>query len=188
MSPTRLILPIILSAVALFLASFSIRMGTPLHDGDYAKLPNEQEVMQAAEQIPGGRYVFPWASRAEYGSEEFLQRYVEGPRGMMVVYDEPMNFPATLGLTFVFYLVAGMFVAYLAYKAIPVGAAFAEVFKFTAIAAIAIHGLGWLPQLIWYGDIALVPTMIDCVVFALLTGVVFGLLWHRPKSPEAAPA
>lgn len=143
--------------------------------------------MQLAEPIPGGRYMFPWASREDVMSQEFQERYKEGPRGMVVIYDQPVNIPATLGLTFLFYLVAGVFVAYLASQAIAAGAAFAEVFKFTSIAAFAIHGLGWLPQLIWYGDIALLPAMVDSILFALLTGVVFGLLWPRPASLQPVP-
>lgn len=189
---SKLILPIVVSSVVIFLLSFAIRMATPLHDGDYGQLPNEAVVMQISEQIPGGRYIYPWASRADAMSPEFQERYEQGPRGMMVVYDEPLNFPAALGFTFLFYLVAGAFVAFLASKAILAGAAFAAVFKFTAVAAFAAHGLGWLPQMIWYQDIALVPTMVDSILFALATGAVFGLMWPKssaaatPSEPEAA--
>lgn len=42
MKPTKLFLPILVSAVAIFLTSFIIRSFTPLHVGDYVQLPNEQ--------------------------------------------------------------------------------------------------------------------------------------------------
>ena len=40
-------LPILLSAVFVFMASSLIHMVLPWHKSDYPKLPNEQEVMDA---------------------------------------------------------------------------------------------------------------------------------------------
>jgi hypothetical protein len=55
-SLTSLWLPILLSAVAVFIASSIIHMVLPYHRGDYKKVPQEDAVMDALRKfgIPAG--------------------------------------------------------------------------------------------------------------------------------------
>ena len=71
-----LALPIVLSAVALFFASFLSWMVLQLHKKDWVKLEKEEEFMAAAGKcnIPVGSYVFPAASHAEMQTEAFKKR------------------------------------------------------------------------------------------------------------------
>jgi hypothetical protein len=57
-SITALWLPILLSAVIVFVVSSNIHMMLPIHKKDYRKLPEEDKVldaMRAAAQVPSGQ-------------------------------------------------------------------------------------------------------------------------------------
>ena len=82
-----LALPILLSAIALFFASFLSWMILQLHKKDWAKLAKEDEFLAAAAKcdIPPGSYMFPGTcSPKEMQSEEFQKKYAAGPRGVPV--------------------------------------------------------------------------------------------------------
>ena len=79
---TALWLPILLSAVLVFVASSVIHMASPWHKSDYPKLPNEDTVMTALRPlgIPPGDYFIPRpSSREDMRSPEFAQKVKAGP-------------------------------------------------------------------------------------------------------------
>src|SRR3989304_5457150 len=81
---TELWLPIVLSAVAVFVVSFIIHMLLPYHKSDYKKLPNEEnllEVLRKASVTPG-TYFFPHCmSHKEMKSPEVMEKFKKGPGG-----------------------------------------------------------------------------------------------------------
>ena len=62
-----LLLPILLSAVLVFLLSFVIHMVLPHHRSDFKRLPAEDQVMDALRpfDIPPGSYIMPHAGSPE---------------------------------------------------------------------------------------------------------------------------
>ena len=81
-------LPILLSAVLVFLASYILHMVLPLHHDDYGKLPGEEKVRAAmrAEGVGVGNYAFPCPSGPkDMQSPEMLKKYKGGPVGFMTV-------------------------------------------------------------------------------------------------------
>ncbi|MCL6097693.1 MAG: hypothetical protein M1391_03865 [Bacteroidetes bacterium] len=75
---TSLWLPILLSAVVVFIVSSVIHMAMPWHKNDYPKVPNEDKVMDALRpfNIPPGDYMMPRASDGkEMKSPEFAERF-----------------------------------------------------------------------------------------------------------------
>ena len=75
-------LPILVSAVFVFIASSLIHMASPWHKSDYPKLANEQQVMDALRPlaIPPGDYFVPRpANREEMRSPAFAERVRQGP-------------------------------------------------------------------------------------------------------------
>ena len=69
-------LPLLLSAVMVFVASSVIHMASPWHKSDYPKMPNEDQVMDALRPlaIPPGDYFFPRpSSRDEMRSPAFAE-------------------------------------------------------------------------------------------------------------------
>ena len=89
MVPTlSLLLPVLLSAVLVFVVSSIIHMLLPYHRSDFGKLPAEEEIMDSLREfeIPPGDYVFPFAGNAQaMGSPEFIEKSTKGPVGLMTV-------------------------------------------------------------------------------------------------------
>ena len=63
---TSLWLPVLLAAVLVFVASSIIHMVLGYHNGDYGKLPKEDEIIAGLRPvgIPPGDYFLPWAGGA----------------------------------------------------------------------------------------------------------------------------
>src|SRR5688572_31827520 len=83
-----LLLPILLSAVFVFIASSIIHMATPWHKHDLMKLPNEDGVMNALRpfNLPPGNYGFPRPdSMADMKSPAFMEKVKAGPVAFMTV-------------------------------------------------------------------------------------------------------
>jgi hypothetical protein len=76
-SPIALWLPILLSAVVVFVVSSIIHMALPWHKNDYPKIPNEDAVRAALRPLnipPGSYMVRRPSSQKEMGSPEFLEK------------------------------------------------------------------------------------------------------------------
>jgi len=74
-------LPILLSAIVVFVVSSIIHMASPWHKDDYPRLPSEEEFMDAVRPIslPAGDYMIPRCkSHAELRSPEFLAKMDKG--------------------------------------------------------------------------------------------------------------
>ena len=84
-------LPIVLSGIGLFVASFLAWMVLPHHKGDWVKLPDESAFENAVGglNLPPGNYTFPYCSgSADLKSEAFQRRMAEGPSGILALWDD----------------------------------------------------------------------------------------------------
>jgi len=178
-------LPILLSAVAVFIASSVLHMLTPWHKTDFRKLPNEdrsREGLRALALAPGD-YMTPCpSSPEEMKSPEFAEKMKQGPRIVMTVMPNgPMSMGKPLGMWFVYCLVVSFFSAYVAATALPRGAPYMPVFHVISVAAFMGYSLALWPMSIWYQRswITTVKSTIDGLIYGLLTAGVFGWLWVR---------
>lgn len=178
-------LPILLSAVVVFVASSVIHMMTPWHKGEYPAVPNEDAVMKALRPfaIPPGDYMMPRAGGMEaMKSPEFLEKQKLGPVLIMTVMP---NGPWTMGraLTnwFLYAVVVSFFAAYVTSHAVPAGASYLEVFRFVGATAFASYSLALWQMRIWYHRAlrSTITSTIDGLLYACLTAGVFGWLWPR---------
>src|SRR5262245_648234 len=126
-------LPILVSAVLVFVASSVIHMFLPWHKSDYLKLPNEDGTINALRPlaIPPGDYVLPHCSGPEeMKSPAFKEKMEKGPVMMVTVRPGGMFSMGTLmGQWFVFCLVTALFAAFVASSALPVGTPYLVVFR-----------------------------------------------------------
>jgi len=86
----QLWLPILLSAVFVFVVSSIIHMLIPWHRGDHKKLPGEDAIRDAirAQNVSKGIYFFPRAaSMKDMASPEMQEKYREGPVGHITIMD-----------------------------------------------------------------------------------------------------
>jgi hypothetical protein len=181
---TALWMPIVLSAIFVFIASSIMHMFLPYHRGDYRALPDEQKTLEALRSmgLTKGLYVFPYSSHKEMKSPTMVEKYKLGPVGMMTVLaSEPPPMPKFLGLWFVFCLLMGIFVAYVTAHTVPVGAEYLAVFRVAGTVAFMGYGLGKLSDAIWRGQTwsMTIKEVIDGLVYGLLTAGTFGWLWPR---------
>jgi hypothetical protein len=173
-----LALPIILSAAALFFASFLSWMVVQLHKGDWIKLEKEDEFLRAVREcnIPRGSYMFPGCNSAEeMKSQEYQAKWDAGPCGIMTIYPK-VNMGRNLGLTFLYFLVVSFCIAYLATLALPRGAGFLPVFRFVTTAGLMTYLSAIVAHAIWFHS-RIVGHIIESIAYAAITGVVFAVLW-----------
>jgi hypothetical protein len=175
-------LPILLSAVVVFVASSIIHMALRWHAADFKKFPSEDAVLDTLRpfNLPAGDYVAPLPeSMAHMNSPEFKANVERGPRVMLTVLGRENSMVRNLAVWFVYLLVVGVFAAYVAGLALGAGADYLAVFRLTGTVAFAGYALALWQSWIWYSRSLgyTVRTTIDGLVYALLTGGVFGWLW-----------
>src|ERR1051326_8250220 len=123
-------LPILLSAVIVFVASSIMHMVLPYHRSDYVRLPDEDKVRTALRGLDRGRYIFPHCTHDNMKSPEVAAKYKEGPVGMVTIFPSgPPNMGKFLGQWFAFLLVVSFFVAYLASRTLAPGTHYLQVFR-----------------------------------------------------------
>jgi hypothetical protein len=182
---TALWLPILISAVLVFLASSLVHMVLPHHRTDWKTLPAEDDVMEAMRRfnIPPGDYAMPCAgSPAAMKNPAFLAKMKRGPIAFFTVLPGgDFSMGSNLAQWFVYCVVVSIFAAYLAGAALPPGADYLEVFRFAGTTAFAAYTMALWQRSIWYKQAwsTNVKSSIDGLVYALLTAGTLGWLWPR---------
>jgi len=176
-------LPIVLSAVIVFVASSIIHMVLPIHRKDYRRLPDEDGVMEALRKfgVSPGDYLFPCPSdRAQMKDPAFREKWKKGPAGTMTVMGAP-EMGKNLTLWFLYCIVIGIFAAYVAGRALPSGARYLAVFRFAGVTAFSGYALALWQNTIWYKRAwtTTAKSTIDGLIYGLLTAGTFGWLWPK---------
>ena len=178
-------LPIVLSAVLVFLVSSIIHMVLKYHNRDYRRLPEEDAVLAAmrAGNPAAGQYVFPYcADMKEMQSPEMQRKYVQGPVGVLNLRRPgvPSMGPSLLQW-FLFSLLVSFFVAYLAAHTVAPGAHYLDVFRVVGVAGFLAYAAGQIPAAIWMGKPWSVAAkeVLDGLIYGLVTAGTFGWLWPR---------
>lgn len=176
-------LPILLSAVLVFVVSSIIHMATPLHKGDYSKLPREDEAMEALRNlsISPGNYAIPRpGSMAEMKTEETRAKYEAGPVGFLhVLPSGPPAMGKSLVQWFLYSLVIAFFVAYITSRTLSVGEEYLQIFRVSGACAFMAFGLGQIHEGIWFGRNwpAVFRHVFGGLVYALTVAGCFAGFW-----------
>jgi hypothetical protein len=178
---TQLWLPILLSAAAVWFASFLIWAVIGLHKKDTRPLPDEERFSDALRSlgIPPGNYMFPYChNRQQERDPAYRERMMAGPSGLLTLFGR-ISMGRNMILTFVANLAASLLIAYLAWQALGAGAEFAGVLQIAGTAGVLAYSFGFLSNDIWFGTAgrAIVLKIIDGIVYGLITGVIFAALW-----------
>ncbi len=180
---TALWLPIVLSAVLVFVASTLVHMVLRYHWGDWAKLPDEDRVLAAMREagVRPGSYHFPRPASPKGMHEAVWQEKCKrGPVGFLHVL--PSGGPAmgkNLALWFGYTLVVGVFVAYLASRTLDPGADYLEVFRIAGATAFLAYAGAEPVASIWKGVewSTTLKHLLDGLIYALVTAGPFAWLW-----------
>lgn len=176
-------LPILLAAVVVFLASYVLHMVLKYHHSDFARVPSEEDVMDAIRNanVPPGDYMMPYGGGPEAMKDpDFIEKFKRGPVAMMTVMESgPPTMGSSLAQWFVYCIIVNIFAAYIAGRALEPGAQYLAVFRFAGTTAFVGYGLALLHDSIWYKRqwSTTIKMLIDSLIYALLTAGVFGWLW-----------
>lgn len=177
--------PVLLSAVVVFVASAILHMVLPVHRSDYRKLPSEDEVMAALRKysIPTGDYLVPCGDGpAAMKDPTFIEKMTKGPVMLLTVMpNRPPSMGVPLSQWFVYCLVASVFAGYVAGRALGFGAPYLAVFRFAGTVAFVGYSLALWQNSIWFKRSwwTTAKSTFDGLVYGLLTAGVFGWLWPR---------
>lgn len=182
---TALWIPIVLSAVVVFVASSIMHMVLPYHKSDYKKLPSEDSLLEALRRasLPPGTYFFPHCGEMkEMKSPAMMEKFKKGPVGLMTVMPSgPPAMSKGLVMWFVYCLAISFFVAYLTGRTVSAGAEYLAVFRVAGTAGFLAYAAAHATDSIWKGQAwaTTIKFLFDGLVYGLLTAGVFGWLWPR---------
>ena len=182
---SSLIVPILLSAVFVFAASFVIHMLLPIHRNDLRRVPQEDRLLAALGpfNLAPGDYALPHAgSAAAMKDPAFIDKMTRGPVAFITVAPSgPPAMGSSLGLCFGYIVIVSVCAGYIAGRALGPGAHYLHVFRFAGCAAFLAYSLALLQNSIWWKRSwsMTLKTMLDGLVYAGLTAGTFGWLWPR---------
>ncbi len=177
-------LPIVVSTVAVFFASFLVWMVLPHHRKDFAKVPDEDELVAhlRSQDLGPGNYAFPHCSDpAQFKDEAFKQRFEIGPSGFLTIRrGSKLSMGRELTQWFVYVFAISVMVAYVTTRTelrIP-GHDELGVFRVAGTAAFLAYSAAVIPQAIWKSLrwSTVWKEVLDGLGYALLTGAAFGWL------------
>lgn len=176
-------IPILLSAVIVFVASSIIHMVLTYHRTDYRKVPSEDQALEALRKvsIPPGDYMMPHAgSPSQMKDPAFIDKMKKGPVAVLTVMPSgPPSMGTNLAQWFLYCVAVGVFAAYIAGRALAPGADYLEVFRFAGCTAFVAYAVALWQNSIWYKRAwsTTLKSTLDGLVYGLLTGGTFGWLW-----------
>lgn len=174
-------LPIVLSAVAVFVVSSLIWTVVQYHNSDWRKLPDEDAARRALTGTGRGHYMIPYAAdNKTRRSAEYQEKLREGPVVMLTGFPSGSFAMGRQMLQWIAYcLVISMLVACVASATLAAGTEYLEVFKVTAIVAILAYAGAAPASSIWFGHTwtRTAKDVLDGIIYGLLTAGFFGWLW-----------
>jgi hypothetical protein len=182
---SQLAVPILLSVVLVFLVSSLIHAALQLHQKQYRKLDNEDEVRAAIRKsAPApGMYILPYCKHGkDAAAPEMIKKFEEGPLGVLYVRPSGMiKIGPFLAQWVVYTFAVSCVVAYLARVVLDPHATFLGAFRVVGTTAWLAYAWQSPSDAIWKSKPWSVAfgEMFDGLVYALLTAAVFAWFWPR---------
>jgi hypothetical protein len=180
MSIISLWLPILVSAIFVFIASAAVWMAMPWHKSDFRKTGDENAARAALKGAAPGQYMLPYCVDPK-GLEDsgMKQKFIDGPIAYITVV--PNGLPqmgSKLLLSFLYYIGVGILCAYFVTRTVAVDADYLAVYRVAGTVAWIAYGIAYVQDSIWFGRpwSLTLKGMFDALIYALLTGGVFGWL------------
>lgn len=178
----QLWMPVLLSALGVWMASALGWMLLGHHGKDWDALPDEARSMDTLRSmnLPAGSYGFPYMSHKEAGTPEGKAKWERGPMGLLRIW-KPANMGLNMIKTAVFFLIVSVLIAYLGSACLTKGAAFAKVFQVLGTAGVLAYSCAFIPGDIWFQakPRSTIMGVLDGIAFGLITGAIFAWLWPR---------
>ena len=176
-------LPVLVSAVAVWIVSAIVHMALRYHRADYKQLAEEASIAQAIRAAgPGpGLYVMPYCTdQAQMKDPAMRKRYEEGPVALLTVMRNGMpNLGKHLVQWFLLCFLVSFATGYVARHTLTSGTDGLTVLRVTGTVAFMAYGFGYFQDSIWKA----IPWsnslrgLLDAALYGLTTGLVFRFLW-----------
>jgi hypothetical protein len=176
-------LPVVVSAVAVWLLSALLHMALKYHNADYKPLPDEEGVGAALRRDapPPGLYMIPHcADGAAMKDPAVQEKFKRGPVALIAVMRSGApSMGKALVQWLLFCLLVSFVAAYVARHTLTPADAGLLVLRVTGTIAFVGYGFGAFQDSIWHG----IPwsnalrVLIDAALYSLLTGAIFWWLW-----------
>jgi hypothetical protein len=179
----QLWMPVLVTAVAVFVASSLIHMVLKWHNSDYKKLANEDEVMatlRSGSAAPG-QYVFPHCLDMKQMQDEAMQKkYRDGPVGFVTLVKSAgtPNMAPQLIKWFLYTVAVAAIAGHIALRAVGSGDSHYAGHLVGLISFLTYAG-GSVQQGIWMGRpwISVAKDLLDALIYGTVSALVFWWLW-----------
>jgi hypothetical protein len=176
-------LPVIVSAVAVFVASFLIHMVLGYHKADLKRLPAEDDLRVVLGKMdpPPGMYFTPHCMDHKQMNDPATKlKFEKGPVAIITMLRKGSpTMGKHLALWFGYCLLVSFVTAYVARHTLAPGGPGLEVMRITCTVAFAGYALAQIHDSIWkgqpWGNTA--RYLLDGGIYAVATGLAFRLLW-----------
>ena len=177
-------LPILVTAVLIFIASSLIHMVFKWHNSDYRKLANEDDVraaIRAGSPAPG-QYILPHCQdMKDMGGEDMKKKFIEGPIAFMTVRKNgPPEMGACLFQWFVYSVAVATLCGCLAAGAVGFGVANAhQGGHIVGVASFLAYVGGSVQMGIWMGKPwgSVAKDALDGLIYATISAMTFMYMW-----------
>jgi len=183
--PFALWMPILVSAVFVFITLMIVHMIPGWHQRDMSAVPGEDRVMEMLRglSVQPGEYRFPYGNTTkEMQAPAFIEKMKSGPVGTMTVRPSgELPFGRMMGGWFVYSLFIGGLVAFITGHTRTAGEPFLEVFCVSAAAAFGCYSVAHWQNWIWWGKSTryTLTYTVDGILYAIVTGATFAWLWPK---------
>lgn len=163
--------PIILSGIAVHIASTLAWVVLPHHKPEWLRLPMGplDDALPAAGAEVGKQYVL-----IESGADPNDMN--AACKGSLILWRKSPNMGKNIALTVTYFLCISAVIGYLASISMTAATPKLDVFRFTATCALLCYSFGGMSHVIWFRRRVLLD-MIDGLVYSLITGGIFMALW-----------
>ncbi len=176
-------MPILVTAVLIFIASTMIHMVFKWHNADYQKLTNEDDVRAVvhASSAEPGQYMIPYCvDMKEMGGEVMMKKFNDGPVAFLTVRKN--GTPAmgsTLFQWFIFTIVIASFAGWIAMSVFSGKADARAAGQMVGLISFLAYGAGSVPLGIWLGKSwgSVAKDLLDAVIYGVISWLVFAWCW-----------
>ena len=176
-------IPVVVSAVAVFVVSSILHMALKYHKSDMKGLSNEdavREVLGKGSPAPGVYFVPYCSDMKKMGEPAMKEKFEKGPVAMITLF--PRGVPILgkhLAMWFAFSFFTSFVAAYVARHTLHPGDDGTLVMQITGTVAFTSYGFSHIVDSIWKGQPwgNTVRALVDGMIYALVTGLTFKLLW-----------
>lgn len=173
-------MPIVVSAVFVWVFSALVWMVFPWHKSDFSKTTDEEAVRSSLKGLLPGYYNVPHViDQNALKDPEVRRKFDEGPLAFITIVPSGLpNMAKNMVLSFAYYLLVGIICAYVVTRTSGADASYLQVFRITGTVAFVSYGFAYFQDSIWFGRPWSISakSMLDAFLYALLTGGVFGWL------------